>query len=67
MLPFQLSLLRLREKALQEKAKAEYSWYEQQKQRSRSKGADDIYPQLKKKQRGVVLKYKQDQASTLLQ
>ncbi|XP_064650175.1 centrosome-associated protein 350-like isoform X3 [Lineus longissimus] len=58
----QAALLKLREKALKEKTKAELDWLEQQKKHHREKGADDIYPQIKKKQRGLMLKLQQEQA-----
>ncbi|XP_052092556.1 centrosome-associated protein 350-like isoform X2 [Mytilus californianus] len=58
----QTSLLQLREKALVEKTKAELEWLEQQKQRIRNKGADDSYPQIIKRQRGLKMKLQEQQA-----
>ncbi|XP_052223990.1 centrosome-associated protein 350-like [Dreissena polymorpha] len=57
----QASLLRLRENALLEKTKAELQWLEQQKQHIRNKGADDAYPQIKKRQRGLKMKLQEQQ------
>ena len=58
---FQSSLLQLREKALVEKTKAELDWLEQQKQRIRNKGADDSYPNIVKRQRGLKMKLQEQQ------
>lgn len=58
----QSSLLKLREKALMEKTKAELSWLEQQKQRIRNKGKDDNYPQINKRQRGLKMRLQEQQA-----
>ncbi|XP_073675321.1 centrosome-associated protein 350 [Garra rufa] len=58
----QSSLLRLRQKALREKTKAELAWLEHQKRRLRDKGEDDKMPPLRKKQRGLILKLQQEQA-----
>ncbi|WAR30834.1 CE350-like protein [Mya arenaria] len=57
----QASLLKLRESALVEKTKAELQWLEQQKQQRRNKGADDSFPQIKKRQRGLKLKLQEQQ------
>ncbi|KAJ8300301.1 hypothetical protein KUTeg_021820 [Tegillarca granosa] len=57
----QASLLRLREKALVEKTKAELAWLELQKGRIRNKGADDTYPQIVKRQRGLKMKLQEQQ------
>ncbi|XP_053380669.1 centrosome-associated protein 350-like isoform X2 [Mercenaria mercenaria] len=57
----QQSLLKLRENALMEKTKAELQWLEQQRQRIRNKGADDSYPQIKKRQRGLKMKLQEQQ------
>lgn len=57
----QASLLRLRESALLEKTKAELQWLDQQKQRIRNKGADDMYPQIRKRQRGLKMKLQEQQ------
>ncbi|KAJ8376494.1 hypothetical protein SKAU_G00070740 [Synaphobranchus kaupii] len=58
----QSSLLRLREKALKEKTKAELAWLEHQKRHLRDKGEDDKMPPIRKKQRGLLLKLQQEQA-----
>ncbi|XP_041133986.1 centrosome-associated protein 350 isoform X2 [Polyodon spathula] len=58
----QSSLLRLREKALKEKTKAELAWLEHQKQRLRHKGEDDKMPPIRKRQRGLLLRLQQEQA-----
>nr|XP_015211809.1 PREDICTED: centrosome-associated protein 350 isoform X2 [Lepisosteus oculatus] len=58
----QSSLLRLREKALKEKTKAELAWLEHQKRRLRDKGEDDKMPPIRKRQRGLLLKLQQEQA-----
>ncbi|KAM9529910.1 centrosome-associated protein 350-like isoform 3-T4 [Salvelinus alpinus] len=58
----QSSLLRLRQKALMEKTKAELAWLEHQKRRLRDKGEDDKMPPIRKKQRGLLMKLQQEQA-----
>ncbi|XP_048832644.1 centrosome-associated protein 350 isoform X4 [Brienomyrus brachyistius] len=58
----QSSLLRLREKALKDKTRAELAWLEHQKRRLRDKGEDDMMPPLRKRQRGLLLKLQQEQA-----
>lgn len=58
----QCSLLRLREKALKEKTKAELAWLEHQKKHLRDKGEDDKMPPLRKKQRGLLLRLQQEKA-----
>ncbi|XP_057212370.1 centrosome-associated protein 350 isoform X4 [Triplophysa rosa] len=58
----QNSLLRLRQKALREKTKAELAWLEHQKRRLRDKGEDDKMPPLRKRQRGLIMKLQQEQA-----
>ncbi|EDM09502.1 rCG46291 [Rattus norvegicus] len=64
----QCSLLRLREKALKEKTKAELAWLEHQKKQNmlcrhlRDKGEDDKMPPLRKKQRGLLLRLQQEKA-----
>ncbi|XP_067323740.1 centrosome-associated protein 350 isoform X2 [Anolis sagrei] len=58
----QSSLLRLREKALKEKTKAELAWLEHQKKHLRDKGEDDKMPPIRKKQRGLLLKLQQEKA-----
>ena len=57
----QAGLLRLREKALKEKTRAEMDWLECQKQRHRDKGADDIMPSIRKRQRGVLMRLQAEQ------
>ncbi|KAM5148304.1 centrosome-associated protein 350 [Mantella aurantiaca] len=58
----QAALLRLRQKALKEKTKAELAWLEHQKRSLRDKGEDDKMPPLKKRQRGLLLRLQQEQA-----
>ncbi|XP_077862424.1 centrosome-associated protein 350-like [Saccoglossus kowalevskii] len=58
----QAALLRLREKALKEKTKAEMAWLEHQKRRMKDKGTDEAMPPIRKKQRGLLMKLKQEQA-----
>ena len=60
----QTALLKLREKALIEKAKAEMAWLEMQKTSLKSKGADDLMPPLNKKQRGLWMKLKSEQVKS---
>ena len=50
-----------------EKTKAELAWLEQQKQRIRNKGADDNYPQIVKRQRGLKMKLQEQQVEILPQ
>lgn len=56
----QENLLKLRERALREKTAAELAWLQQQKSRIRDKGADDQFPQLNKRRRGVLLRLQQE-------
>ncbi|NXK49094.1 CE350 protein, partial [Chauna torquata] len=56
----QSSLLRLREKALKEKTKAELAWLEHQKKHLRDKGEDDKMPPIRKRQRGLLLRLQQE-------
>ncbi|XP_063795872.1 centrosome-associated protein 350 isoform X2 [Pseudophryne corroboree] len=58
----QAALLRLRQKALKDKTKAELAWLEHQKRRLRDKGEDDKMPPLRKRQRGLLLRLQQEQA-----
>ncbi|XP_042190890.1 centrosome-associated protein 350 [Callorhinchus milii] len=58
----QVSLLKLREKALKEKTKAELAWLEHQRKRLRDKGEDDKMPPIRKRQRGLLLRLQQEQA-----
>ena len=63
----QAALLQLREKALKEKTKAELAWLEQQKRHLRDKGADDSYPAIRKKKRGVLMRLQQEQVTYIHQ
>ncbi|XP_073427457.1 centrosome-associated protein 350 isoform X2 [Dendrobates tinctorius] len=58
----QAALLRLRQKALKDKTKAELAWLEHQKRRLRDKGEDDKMPPLRKRQRGLLLRLQQERA-----
>ncbi|NXF96313.1 CE350 protein, partial [Eubucco bourcierii] len=58
----QSSLLRLREKALKEKTKAELAWLEHQRKHLRDKGEDDKMPPIRKRQRGLLLRLQQEKA-----
>ncbi|XP_067846924.1 centrosome-associated protein 350 isoform X2 [Heptranchias perlo] len=58
----QVSLLKLRERALKEKTKAELAWLDHQKKRLRDKGEDDKMPPIRKRQRGLLLRLQQEQA-----
>ncbi|XP_069497557.1 centrosome-associated protein 350 isoform X2 [Ambystoma mexicanum] len=58
----QSSLLRLRQRALKEKTKAELAWLEHQKKRLRDKGEDDKMPPIRKRQRGLLLRLQLEQA-----
>ncbi|NWI97727.1 CE350 protein, partial [Pitta sordida] len=58
----QSSLLRLREKALKEKTRAELAWLEHQKKHLRDKGEDDKMPPIRKRQRGLLLRLQQEKA-----
>ena len=60
----QAGLLRLREKAVKEKTRAEMSWLECQKQRHRDKGADDVMPSIRKRQRGVLMRLQAEQVGS---
>ena len=57
----QAGLLRLREKAVKEKTRAEMAWLESQKKRHRDKGADDVMPSIRKRQRGVLMRLQAEQ------
>ena len=57
----QAGLLRLREKAVKEKTRAEMAWLESQKRRHRDKGADDVMPSIRKRQRGVLMRLQAEQ------
>jgi len=57
----QAGLLRLREKAVKEKTRAEMAWLESQKKRHRDKGADDVMPSIRKRQRGVLMRHQAEQ------
>ncbi|CAB3984042.1 centrosome-associated 350 isoform X1 [Paramuricea clavata] len=54
----QAAILRLREKSLKEKTKAELQWVERMKKQSRDKGSDDVMPSIKKRERGIRMKLK---------
>ncbi|KGL74550.1 Centrosome-associated protein 350 [Tinamus guttatus] len=56
------SLLRLRERALKEKTKAELAWLEHQKKHLRDKGEDDKMPPITKLKRNLLLKLQQEKA-----
>ncbi|OCT82819.1 centrosome-associated protein 350 isoform X2 [Xenopus laevis] len=58
----QSALLRLRQKALKDKTKAELAWLEHLKRRLHDKGEDDKMPPLRKRQRGLLLRLQQEQA-----
>ena len=62
----QENLLKLRERALKEKTHAELAWLEQQKKRFRDKGADDQFPMLNKRKRGLLLRLQQEQVRTMV-
>ncbi|BFZ05882.1 hypothetical protein BsWGS_08921 [Bradybaena similaris] len=49
----QAAVLNLREAALKEKAKAELAWLQQLKQKPRNRAADDVFPNLDKKERKI--------------
>lgn len=49
----QAALLSLREKALKEKAKTELAWLQQLKQKPHNKAADDVYPNLEKREKKI--------------
>ena len=59
----QAALLKLREKALKEKTKAEMAWLDLQKKSLRDKGADDVMPSLRKRQRGILMKLQAEQVN----
>ena len=59
----QTALLKLREKALIEKARAEMAYLEMQKTSLKNKKADDLMPPLNKKQRGLWMKLQSEQVS----
>ena len=54
-------MLKLRERALKEKTRAELAWLDQQKQQMRDKGKDDMYPAINKKKRGLKMRFQQEQ------
>ncbi|XP_059849656.1 centrosome-associated protein 350-like [Hypanus sabinus] len=58
----QAALFRLREKALQEKTKAELAWLEHQKTHLQDKGQDDKRPVIVRKQQEVLLKLQKEKA-----
>lgn len=59
----QAAILRLREKSLKEKTKAELQWLDQLKKQSRDKGSDDTMPSIKKRERGIKMKLKKEKVS----
>lgn len=54
----QAAILKLREKSLKEKTKAELQWLEKMKKQSRDKASDDVMPSIKKRERGIRMKLK---------
>ncbi|XP_055897249.1 centrosome-associated protein 350-like isoform X3 [Biomphalaria glabrata] len=58
----QAALLSLRQKALQEKAKAELAWLQQLKQKPHNKGADDVFPNIDKREKKIKQNLKEQQA-----
>ena len=54
----QAAILRLREKSLKDKTKADLHWLEKMKKQSRDKGSDDVMPSIKKRERGIKMKLK---------
>ena len=59
----QAALLHLREKALKEKTEVQLKWLQLKKRDLHSKGADDLMPPLKKKEKGLLREFKQEQVS----
>lgn len=59
----QAHLLRLREKALIDKTKAELKWLEQMKTKAQDKGEDEKMPSILRKEKGIMKKLKQEQES----
>ncbi|XP_075230265.1 uncharacterized protein LOC142329480 [Lycorma delicatula] len=57
----QKAAFKLREKALRDRVKAEFTLLEVQRRTLREKGLDDQAKNIKKKQRGLLLKWKQNQ------
>ncbi len=57
------ALLQLREKALHEKTQAQLKWLKMKQKDLRSKGADDLMPPLKKKEKGVLRGFQKEQVS----
>ncbi len=60
------ALLQLREKALQEKTQAQLKWLKMKQKDLRSKGADDLMPPLKKKEKGVMRGFQKEQVRTYM-
>ncbi|XP_074655620.1 centrosome-associated protein 350-like [Tubulanus polymorphus] len=58
----QAALLKLREKALREKTKAELAWLSQQTRNIKDKRADDAYPLIKKKQKIIIQRMQQEKS-----
>ena len=57
----QAAMLRLREKALHEKAKTELAWISQQKHNLRKKGLDDAYPRILKQEKMIKKRQKEQE------
>ena len=62
----QQALLQLREKALEEKTKAELDWIKLKKRDLQSKGADDQMPPLVKREKGLLRKLQHEQVCNVL-
>ncbi|XP_041369812.1 centrosome-associated protein 350-like [Gigantopelta aegis] len=60
----QAAVLRLREKALKEKTKAELAWIRQQKQNHKKKGLDDAYPKILKQEK-IIKKIQKEQEAEI--
>ncbi|KAM7305508.1 centrosome-associated protein 350 [Ixodes scapularis] len=57
-----LALLRLQERDLVERARAELAWLEVLKRKCRERGSEDRMPALRKKQRGILIRLHQKRA-----
>ena len=62
----QAAILRLREKSLKEKTKAELQWLRQMKKQSSDKKWDDVMPSLKKRERGIRMNHKAETVGLVL-
>ncbi|XP_022250034.1 centrosome-associated protein 350-like isoform X2 [Limulus polyphemus] len=58
----QLALLQLQEKALVDKARSEMAWLELAKRNFRLKGSENKVPSVRKRQRGILMKLKQERS-----